>query len=127
MRKIRSFISGTSCAGFALAVCFMAGGLSDALAKDKNERVLLWGDTHLHTKYSGDAYALRNWSVTPDDAYRFAKGEPVAHAFSKARMQLKTPLDFLVVTDHTEYMGVMQLVENNSEALAKTEIGKILF
>ena len=127
MRKIRSFISGTSCAGFALAVCFMAGGLSDALAKDKNERVLLWGDTHLHTKYSGDAYALRNWSVTPDDAYRFAKGEPVAHAFSKARMQLKTPLDFLVVTDHAEYMGVMQLVENNSEALAKTEIGKILF
>ena len=127
MRKIRSFISGTSCAGFALAVCFMAGSLSDALAKDKNERVLLWGDTHLHTKYSGDAYALRNWSVTPDDAYRFAKGEPVAHAFSKARMQLKTPLDFLVVTDHAEYMGVMQLVENNSEALAKTEIGKILF
>ena len=127
MRKNRSFISGASCAGFALAVCFMAGSLSDALAKDKNERVLLWGDTHLHTKYSGDAYALRNWSVTPDDAYRFAKGEPVAHAFSKARMQLKTPLDFLVVTDHAEYMGVMQLVENNSEALAKTEIGKILF
>ncbi|MDA8654284.1 DUF3604 domain-containing protein [Alphaproteobacteria bacterium] len=127
MRKNRSFINGASCAGFALAVCFMAGSLSDALAKDKNERVLLWGDTHLHTKYSGDAYALRNWSVTPDDAYRFAKGEPVAHAFSKARMQLKTPLDFLVVTDHAEYMGVMQLVENNSEALAKTEIGKILF
>ncbi len=127
MFKTRSFKMVASRASFAFAVCFMASGLSVALAKDKDERVLLWGDTHLHTKYSGDAYALRNSSVTPDDAYRFAKGEPVAHAFSKARMQLKTPLDFLVVTDHAEYMGVMQLVENNSEALAKTEIGKILF
>ena len=127
MFESRSFKMVASCASFALAICVMAGGLNSASAKDKNERVLLWGDTHLHTKYSGDAYALRNWSVTPDDAYRFAKGEPVAHAFSKARMQLKTPLDFLVVTDHAEYMGVMQLVENNSEALAKTEIGKILF
>lgn len=127
MFESRSFKMVASCASFALAICVMASGLNSASAKDKNERVLLWGDTHLHTKYSGDAYALRNWSVTPDDAYRFAKGEPVAHAFSKARMQLKTPLDFLVVTDHAEYMGVMQLVENNSEALAKTEIGKILF
>jgi len=114
------------CAALLLGAHFLSAGFSQASAETKSNRVLLWGDTHLHTKYSGDAYALRNWSVTPDDAYRFAKGEPVAHAFSKARMQLKTPLDFLVVTDHAEYMGVMQLVENNSEELARSEIGRIL-
>lgn len=38
---------------------------------------LLWGDTHLHTNLSADAYLNRNTTVTPDDAFRFAKGAPV--------------------------------------------------
>lgn len=98
--------------------------ISPVFAAEK--RVLLWGDTHLHTKYSGDAYAMRNWSVTPDDSYRFAKGQPVVHPFSKARVQLKTPLDFLVVTDHAEYMGVMQMVESLSPELQRSEVGRLL-
>jgi hypothetical protein len=109
-----------------IAALVAVGSIAFSAVRAEESRVLLWGDTHLHTKYSGDAYALRNRSITPDDAYRFAKGEPVPHAYSKARMQLKTPLDFLVVTDHAEYMGVMQMVEANAPELQKSEVGRIL-
>jgi len=66
---------------------------------------LLWGDTHLHTSNSFDAFLNGNRSVTPDDAYRFARGEPVEHAYNKTRVQLQTPLDFLVISDHAEFLG----------------------
>ena len=73
-----------------------------------NHKVLLWGDTHLHTNNSFDAFLNDNRSVTPEDAYRFAKGEPVVHAYTKTRVQITTPLDFLVVTDHAEFLGGMK-------------------
>ena len=66
---------------------------------------LLWGDTHLHTSNSFDAFLNGNHSVTPDDAYRFARGEPVVHAYNQTRVQLQSPLDFLVVSDHAEFLG----------------------
>ena len=73
---------------------------TDALANKQ----LLWGDTHLHTNRSFDAYTNRNFTVDPNDAYRFARGIPVEHPYHKARVQLETPLDFLVVSDHAEFL-----------------------
>lgn len=63
---------------------------------------LLWGDTHVHTSFSADAQLRGNRSVDPSTAYRWAKGLPVVHPYSQARVQLRTPLDFLVVADHAE-------------------------
>ncbi|MBT4987271.1 MAG: DUF3604 domain-containing protein [Gammaproteobacteria bacterium] len=63
-----------------------------------------WGDTHLHTRNSADAYSLGNLNLTPADAFRFAQGrELIAH--NGMRVQLRRPLDFLVVSDHAEYLG----------------------
>ena len=63
-----------------------------------------WGDTHLHTRNSADAYSLGNLSLSPADAFRFARGqELIAH--NGMRVQLRRPLDFLVVSDHAEYLG----------------------
>ena len=63
-----------------------------------------WGDTHLHTRNSADAYSLGNMNLTPSDAFRFAGGqELIAH--NGMRVQLRRPLDFLVVSDHAEYLG----------------------
>lgn len=81
---------------FLLATLFA----TDAFA----EKQLLWGDTHLHTNRSFDAYTNRNFTVDPNDAYRFARGIPVEHPYHKARVQLETPLDFLVVSDHAEFL-----------------------
>jgi len=69
---------------------------------------VLFGDTHLHTSYSFDAYLNKNQTADPDTAYRWAKGIPVVHPFNRARVQIGTPLDFLVVSDHAELMGVIR-------------------
>lgn len=65
-----------------------------------------FGDTHVHTILSFDAY-LMGTRNTPDDAYEFAKGAAIPHA-SGFRMQMKKPLDFLAVTDHAFYLGMMR-------------------
>ncbi|WP_432696086.1 DUF3604 domain-containing protein [Marinobacterium sp. YM272] len=87
---------------------------------------VFWGDTHLHTSYSGDAFAMGNESVDPDTAYRFARGLPVIHPYNRTRVQLNRPLDFLVVADHAEYMGLMQLVRDKSPLLDGAENGQNL-
>ncbi|MDA1073609.1 MAG: DUF3604 domain-containing protein, partial [Proteobacteria bacterium] len=69
------------------------------------ERNAYFGDTHIHTLYSFDAF-MGNVRTTPDDAYRYAKGEPIDHpAGLKIRIS-GPPLDFLMVSDHAKYLGV---------------------
>ena len=93
----------------------MAAGVLSALLCAQawaTEKQILWGDTHLHTNLSFDAFTNQNFSVGPDRAYRFARGLPVEHPGHKARVQIGTPLDFLVISDHAEYLGsVRQLYE----------------
>ena len=72
-------------------------------------RQVYWGDTHLHTSYSLDANLFGLTSLTPEDAYRFARGETIT-AGNGMRARLNRPLDFLVAADHAEYIGVMRLV-----------------
>ena len=90
------------------------------------ETNLYWGDTHLHTKLSGDAYLMQNRSLGPDDAYRYAKGLPVVNALSKHKIRIGTPLDFLVVADHAECVGVIEKLFKGDPELLKTENGKII-
>jgi hypothetical protein len=86
-----------------MAALLLALGVSMSASAD--ERRLLWGDTHLHTSYSFDAFLNGNMSADPDVAYRYAKGLPVIHPYHRARVQIGKPLDFLVVSDHAEFLG----------------------
>ncbi len=71
-----------------------------------------FGDTHIHTVLSFDAYIMGT-RRTPDDAYEFAKGAAIEHA-SGFMMQMKKPLDFLAVSDHAFYLGMMRELGNES-------------
>ncbi len=72
----------------------------------QSKRVALFGDTHVHTTYSFDAYSFGT-TATPDDAYRFAKGGIVIHP-AGFETKLKKPLDFYVVTDHGLFLGIVR-------------------
>jgi hypothetical protein len=85
---------------------FIIGFVGNVVASEPPTH-LYWGDTHVHTKYSSDAFLNGNFSIGPDEAYRFAKGQPVIHPYHHARVSLARPLDFLVVSDHAEAMGVV--------------------
>ena len=65
---------------------------------------VFFGDTHCHTSFSTDAGMLGN-KLGPDDAYLFAKGEAVISS-NGVRARLQRPLDFLVVADHAENLGL---------------------
>ena len=80
-------------------------GKTDDYNHSKN---VYFGDLHVHTGWSFDAY-LASVRTTPDQAYRFAKGEAIPHP-SGNYMQMRRPLDFMAVADHAEYMGgLMQM------------------
>lgn len=81
-----------------------------------------WGDSHLHTSYSWDAGLVGN-TLGPDAAYRFAKGEQVT-ASSGQKVKLVRPLDWLVVADHAESLGVAVLIERSDPAILESEVGR---
>jgi hypothetical protein len=83
---------------------------------------VLFGDTHLHTGYSADA-GLVGATTSPDDAYRFAKGETVISS-NGVPARLQRPLDFLVVADHAENLGLTFGLEEGNKALLDTEWGQ---
>jgi hypothetical protein len=82
------------------------------------DRNAYFGDLHVHTHLSFDAYIF-NVRGTPDDAYRFAKGETIGHAGGfNIRLQ-GGPLDFVAVTDHAEFLGAIREGADPKSPLSK--------
>ena len=99
-----------------------AGGAnSQASAIASNPlRDVFFGDLHIHTRNSFDAYIF-GVRATPDDAYRYAKGQPISHP-SGFTMQLQgPPLDFAAVTDHGAYLGVIRSIDTPGSPYADLE------
>ncbi len=102
----------------------IAAATSLSQAEQSTSTTLLWGDTHLHSSYSFDAFLFQNRSIDPDTAYRYAKGYPVVHPYHKARVQIETPLDFLVVSDHAELTAIPMRLFNGDKDLLNTDFGR---
>ncbi|MCA0871759.1 DUF3604 domain-containing protein [Seohaeicola saemankumensis] len=83
---------------------------------------VLWGDTHLHTGYSMDAGLFGN-TTGLDTAYEFARGEEVVSA-SGQPVRLSRPLDWLVLTDHSDGMGMIFDLKAGTPNVMATEQGK---
>lgn len=78
-----------------------------------------FGEQHLHTQDSPDAYSMGTRN-TVEDAYNFAQGKAIKKNTSGEMVQKKTPYDWVAITDHAEYMGILpQLSDPNSELLKK--------
>lgn len=84
---------------------------------------VFFGDLHLHTRNSPDAYGQGNRELGPADAYKFARGEEVVSS-SGLKVRLKRPLDFLAVTDHAEFIGAYYRFSRKDPVLLNSEVGK---
>ena len=107
----------------AAAIGCLAAGLAPSAGAQTN---LYWGDLHIHTNYSLDAYGVGNTYVTPDEAYRFARGIPIYHEGLDTKVRIDRPLDFLAVTDHASNLGIDVQVVSADELLQATEWGQRL-
>jgi len=117
-----------------LAILFSVGiTLSPLYAQDSGDysepasadvpRQVFFGDLHLHTNNSADAYALDNVSLTPADAYRFARGGTVMNLGGEDA-RLRRPLDFLAVTDHAEYLGAFVRLIGGDPSILESKAGQ---
>lgn len=114
----------------AIVGLFLLGSLvsADILAADYSPyatesipRNVYWGDTHLHSSLSADAFGL-GVALGPEAAFRFATGEAVTST-GGIEARLSRPLDFMVLADHAESLGMMNLVrEGDSRVTGDPEI-----
>src|SRR5262245_10635743 len=110
--KTARFASGVS-------VLIMALTIAAALAQEKNpERNAYFGETHVHTSWSLDAWLFGDRYTGPGDAYKYFKGEPIKHPLGY-EVKIDTPLDWAGVTDHSEYVGVVKMANDPSSPISK--------
>ncbi len=76
-----------------------------------------FGDLHVHTNYSFDAFAFGT-VASPYDAYRFAKGDAIEHP-AGFDVQLRAPLDFYAVTDHAMFLGAVKAAADTTTEFSR--------
>ncbi|HIF00081.1 MAG TPA: DUF3604 domain-containing protein [Planctomycetes bacterium] len=95
----------------------------DNSAADPAKRQVFFGEQHMHTRNSFDAFTA-GVTQTWEDAYRFAMGEEIELSTTKQKMKRRTPYDFVAITDHSEYYGVLKDLIDPSKPLSKSEFAK---
>ncbi|MEP2987691.1 MAG: DUF3604 domain-containing protein [Parasphingorhabdus sp.] len=89
-------------------------------------RNVYFGDLHIHTRNSFDAYIF-NVRTTPEDAYKFGLGETVKHPAGYDIKLEGPPLDFMAVTDHAAYLGHLPAMDTEGTELSKLDMAKDMF
>ena len=101
-----------------LAVCIFGFAASAAHAQRNPERDAYFGETHIHTSWSVDAWVMGNRMTGPDDALKYAQGQTIKHPLGYD-IKIETPLDFMGVTDHAEYVGVTREANTPGSLVSK--------
>lgn len=115
-------------AAFAVTGCDMSMGIGGPPEVDSSGAVRLaefperplWGDTHLHTDNSIDAFGF-GVRLGPEEALKFASGEEVT-ATTGMKAKLARPLDFLVITDHSDGMGATRRLYDAPRLLVRDPV-----
>jgi hypothetical protein len=87
-------------------------------AERNPDRNAYFGETHIHTSWSMDAWLMGNRITGPDDAYKYAQGQTIKHPLGYD-IKIETPMDFMGVTDHSEYVGITKEANTPGSALSK--------
>src|SRR5271165_4641101 len=86
---------------------------------EKNpDRNAYFGEEHIHTSWSVDAWLMGNRITGPDDALKYAQGQTIKHPMGYD-IKIETPMDFMGVTDHSEYVGVTMEANTPGSAVSK--------
>jgi len=86
---------------------------------EKNpDRNAYFGEEHIHTSWSVDAWLMGNRITGPDDAYKYAQGQTIKHPLGYD-IKIETPMDFMGVTDHSEYVGITKMANTPGSAVSK--------
>ena len=80
-----------------------------------------FGEQHLHTTASADAYIQGNHKNDIDMAFRYNKGEVVEKFLTGEKLQRKTPYDWTAVTDHGEYLGLLNGLDSKDPPVSKDD------
>lgn len=107
--------------GFAAFTAFV----SQASAQGNPDRTAYFGETHVHTGWSFDAYIFGNTKTGPEDAYKYAMGQTIKHPLGY-NIKITTPLDWMGVTDHSEYAGTVKLANTPGSSISKLPIAEKL-
>jgi len=92
---------------------------ASAFAQEKNpDRNAYFGEEHIHTSWSVDAWLMGNRITGPDEALKYAQGQTIKHPLGYD-IKIDTPMDFMGVTDHSEYVGVTKEANTPGSALSK--------
>jgi len=100
------------------AVAAAASPVSDTKVSTNPLRDVYFGNLHVHTGWSFDAF-INGAFTDPDDAYRWAKGELIANPGEGAPLQIEVPLDWYIVSDHAEYLGALPLMADPESPVSK--------
>ncbi|MDX1555089.1 MAG: DUF3604 domain-containing protein, partial [Xanthomonadales bacterium] len=85
----------------------------------QSDRDVYFGETHMHTSWSIDAFAISGSTFNgPEEAYRYARGETINHPVGYP-IQITEPLDWIGVTEHAEYLGAFKLAADPDSILHK--------
>ncbi|WP_216033371.1 DUF3604 domain-containing protein [Paracoccus marinaquae] len=107
----------------AVGIAMLGAGAADA--QSPADRQAFFGEQHVHTSWSFDAYIFGNHVTGPADALKYARGEPIKHPLGYD-VQITTPLDWMGVTDHSEYAGVVRLSNDPQSPISKLPVAKEL-